>query len=89
MTNTQQRVATEIQFELIRLGMTKRQLAARLGWDQTKLSRKLHGGSELTLAEMDAIADVLGVSVASLVGCAARDSNSQPADYEYEMAAAS
>lgn len=60
-------VASEIRAHMARAGMTQNQLAIALGWSPAYLSRRLTGAVDLTLAELEAIADALGVTVTELL----------------------
>jgi transcriptional regulator with XRE-family HTH domain len=86
----QKSLATEVRVHMVRRGLNGRQLADRLGWNPMRVSSKLAGNSRLTVDELDQIAAVLNVPLATLIAdaCTARGTT-QPAVYEYEMAAAS
>jgi len=59
-------ISGEIRAELARQGITQSQLAQRLGWAQTTVSRKLLGQRPLEVDDVEAIATALGVSVQDL-----------------------
>lgn len=58
------RVTRDLLFEK---GMTQRALAARLGVDESTVSRLIRGQSHWTAAELYAVADVLGVEPPALL----------------------
>jgi transcriptional regulator with XRE-family HTH domain len=47
--------------------------AARMGWSQQMLSARLTGITDFSVAELGAVADMLGVPVAQLASPAARE----------------
>lgn len=66
------RVATEIRAELGRQQMSQTKLAEKLGIHQTAISKRLIGTKYcFTTAELDRIAEVLGVPVDQLLGAPA------------------
>jgi len=64
-------VAANIRAELARRRFRQAQLAQRLGRSSNWLSRRLTGQVAFTLAEVDAIAGFLGMSVSELMADAA------------------
>jgi len=54
-------VAAEVRAEIARQGLTQQTLARQLDWKQPYLSRRLGGHVPLDVAELVAIAEVLGV----------------------------
>jgi transcriptional regulator with XRE-family HTH domain len=54
-------VSGEIRAQLGRTRMTQQQLARRLGWAPSQLSRRLSGIVPFSTAEIDRIADALGI----------------------------
>lgn len=60
-------VAAEVRAEMARQEISQQALADRLGWQQSRLSRRLTGGKTavpFTVAELGAVAAALGVPVA-------------------------
>lgn len=47
-------------------GLSRLELARRLGWGRMQLQRRLAGDAQLTVAELQEIADTLGVDVMQL-----------------------
>ncbi len=47
--------------------ISKSELARRLGWGRMQVTRRLSGDAELTVAELESIAAVLGVPVTKLL----------------------
>ncbi|GIF08723.1 hypothetical protein Asi03nite_62610 [Actinoplanes siamensis] len=59
-----QRVSTELRAEMGRQRISQRELARRLGVNQAVISRRLAGEQfSFTTAELDRIAEILGVPV--------------------------
>lgn len=59
-----QRVSSELRAEMARQQMSQRRLAELLGVDQAVISRRLAGRPQsFTTAELDRIAEILGVPV--------------------------
>lgn len=56
-----------IEEKLKELGMTKDELAKKLGISNSSLTKKLKGPSRNNLQFLESVADVLGVSVFSLI----------------------
>lgn len=48
--------------------ISQSELARRLGWGRMQVQRRLTGGAELTVAELEAIAAVLDVPATQLLG---------------------
>ena len=67
--NPSRRVASNIRAELARSGTSIQELAEAVGLTRTTLGRRLNqnGRSPLTIDEIEAIADHLGVPVNSLL----------------------
>ena len=67
------RVAAEVRAEMARQGVTQQALADRLGWPQSRLSRRIaleggkHKASPFDMRELGDVADALGVSVMRLI----------------------
>lgn len=76
MTGSSQTVTREIRAEMARQRLTQRELAERLGSQQSWLSRRLTGGVALTLDDAELIAEALGVSLVQLVWPHAPDGGS-------------
>ncbi len=53
----------DLEIEILRSCLKKREIAAELGWSPSKLSAVLSESYNPTQAEREAIAEVLGVSV--------------------------
>ena len=56
-----------IQGLLDERGINKSDFARQLGWGRMQVHRRLNGEADLTVAEIEHIADVLGVQVTSLL----------------------
>ncbi len=54
-------VAAEIRAELARRRLSARRAAARLGWTQAYLSRRLNGDVPFDVGDIEALAGLLGV----------------------------
>ena len=54
-------MAAEIRAELARRRLSARAAAARLGWTQAYLSRRLNGDVPFDVEDIEALADLLGV----------------------------
>ena len=54
-------VAAEIRAELARRRLSARRAAARLGWTQAYLSRRLNGDVPFDVEDIEALAELLGV----------------------------
>lgn len=52
---------------MARQRLTGRDLASKVGWSTSTTSRKVSGSQPLTLEDLTAIADALGVTVAALM----------------------
>lgn len=61
------RIAQEIRGEMGRQGITQEILAARLGWTQRKISYRLTADHPIDAAELEAVAQALGVDVTQLL----------------------
>jgi transcriptional regulator with XRE-family HTH domain len=57
------RIAQEIRAEMARQGLTQEALAEKLGWTQRRLSYRLTADHPVDSAELESIADALGVPV--------------------------
>jgi transcriptional regulator with XRE-family HTH domain len=66
----QHRVAAEVRAELARQRKPQRVLADRLGISTTQVSKRLSGEIPFDVAELDKVADELGVSVVQLLPAA-------------------
>lgn len=60
-------VSAEIRAEIARRNITKAQLAQLLGWGPMKLSRRINGETEWTVAEVHEIAQALEIPTVQLV----------------------
>lgn len=67
MTRTEQ-VAAAVEAARTSAGIGKDRLADQSGIPQTTLKRRLAGVSPFTVAELDAVASVLGVEIETLLG---------------------
>jgi transcriptional regulator with XRE-family HTH domain len=56
-------VIAEIKAEMARQDVTQTELARRLGWIQTSVSKRLTGKVALRAQDIEQIADALGVSL--------------------------
>ncbi len=61
------RVAREVRAEMARQGVTQESLAARIGWSQRSVSRRLTGLVPLDVVELATVADALGVPAAQFL----------------------
>lgn len=59
-------VAAEVRAEMARQRMTQRTLAARLGWDQRMLSRRLTSGVPFSTRDIEQLADALAIPLSAL-----------------------
>jgi transcriptional regulator with XRE-family HTH domain len=59
-------ISRAIKAEMAWQGITQAQLAERLGWGQTTVSRKLLGRRPLEVSDVEHIAEVLGVEITQL-----------------------
>lgn len=59
--------AEEIAALLTELGISQRELARRLGWTQPRIQGRLAGDIAVTVADLQQIADALGVPVDRLL----------------------
>ena len=64
-------VAANVRAELARRSVTQTQLAAKLGTTQQYVSRRLTGSVPLDVEDLAAIAGLLNITVAVLIGEAA------------------
>ena len=62
-----QRVAATVRAEMARRRVTQDQVAQRLGLSQSAVSRRLGGHLPFDVAELSAVAEILGVTPASLL----------------------
>lgn len=60
-------VGSNVRAEMARRDLTQQRLASEIGMAQQSLSRRLRGDTPLTVDELQAIADVLGVPAAALL----------------------
>jgi transcriptional regulator with XRE-family HTH domain len=60
-------VATEVKVWMARRRLTQAELAARVGHDQTWLSKRLAGKVPMTVEDMLDLADALGIRAADLL----------------------
>lgn len=63
----QDQIIEEIRVMMTRRRVSARQLADSLGWSASGLSRRLTGQIQITLTDLEDIADALGVPVADLM----------------------
>ena len=61
------RIARRIRAELAERGLTQTDLAARLGWPQQRLNRRLTCTVPIDAVELEQVAAALGVPVARLI----------------------
>ncbi|OZC80597.1 hypothetical protein CH274_15620 [Rhodococcus sp. 06-418-5] len=67
------RVAAEVRAEAARAGVSQNRLAQLTGLSQSNLSRKMKALRPFDIDELEAIATVLGVDVASFFGGTQKD----------------
>ena len=60
-THVNESVSAEIRAEMGRQKLTQQELARRLGWAPSQLSRRLSGITWLSTDDIDRIADALGI----------------------------
>ena len=60
-TTTQQALAQAIEVRRVRVGITKRELAERVGLSPTSLSKRLSGAPAIDANEIEAFANALGL----------------------------
>lgn len=65
------RIAAEVRAEMFRQSVSQRTLAARLGWPQPRLGRRLTAKVDFRAAELEQIAELLGVPVTQFLAPAA------------------
>jgi transcriptional regulator with XRE-family HTH domain len=63
----QEQIAEETRAMLARRRLTGRQLATKLGWSPQALSRRLTGQLPFTVADLEAVAQVLDIPVTRLL----------------------
>lgn len=68
MRQTHPRPASAIRAEMARSNTTQHDVARRLGISQAAVSRRLRGEIPFDADELIALADMLGVTIASLFG---------------------
>jgi transcriptional regulator with XRE-family HTH domain len=68
-------VAGEVRAHLARARLSGRQAALQLGWTQPYMSRRLTGDIPFDVADLEAIADLLGIPVATLFDQGPNDGN--------------
>jgi len=56
-----QEVAVQLANAVARSGLTQKELADRLGWKTSRVSKVLHGASNLTLKTMLQVCEALGI----------------------------
>lgn len=56
-----------IKAEMAEQGISKLELARRLGWGRMRLTRRLFGDAPLTVSELEQIAAVLGVPMSTFL----------------------
>lgn len=67
MSSTQKLTTAGIRYRLFTAQKSLRWLAAKLGWDVSKLSRRLAGQPAFKVDELDMICEALGVSFEELL----------------------
>jgi transcriptional regulator with XRE-family HTH domain len=68
MTNTYtEKVIGELRAEIARQRLTQREVAARLGWSQQVLSKRLTGEVAISIDEAGKLAEVLGIKPEQLM----------------------
>jgi transcriptional regulator with XRE-family HTH domain len=61
------RIAQAIRAEMLRQNLTQQELADKLGWTQRRVSYRLTGDQPIDVAELEAVARVLGVPLSALI----------------------
>jgi len=64
----QSTTAANVRAEMARRQVRQVTLAQRLGLSQAAISRRINGETEFSVAELLAVADLLGVSASALLG---------------------
>jgi transcriptional regulator with XRE-family HTH domain len=77
-TSLNELVASEIRAWLGRRRLTGRQLAAKIGASQTWTATRLRGEQEITLNDLERIADALDVEIAALLPSTVNKTYSPP-----------
>lgn len=62
-----ERIRRAVNDQLVQRGISQREMARRLGWSQPYTWRRLAGHTELSLSDLDQIANALGLTAADLV----------------------
>ncbi len=62
------RVARNVRAEMVRAAVNQTDIAVQLGISQQSISRRLSGRTSFTIDELAAIATILNVRLADLVG---------------------
>lgn len=63
----QEHAIEEIRVAMTRRRISARQLAEQLGWSPSGLSRRLTGQIQITLSDLEQIAEALGVPIGDLM----------------------
>lgn len=66
-TGLQDHISKEIRVLLIRRDMTAENLAEKLGWSPSQLSRKLTGQTEFNVGDLDKVARAFKISLIDLL----------------------
>jgi transcriptional regulator with XRE-family HTH domain len=59
-------IASEVRAEMARRSLTQTDLAARLGWNQSMLSRRLSGEVAFSTTDIEQLANALSVPLGQL-----------------------
>lgn len=68
LNNPSDRVAAAVRAEIARRGFNGSELARQLGWSQAAVSRRLLGRVPFDVNELNAIAELLEIPMATLIG---------------------
>lgn len=77
-TSTQRALAQAIEVRRVRVGITKRELAERVGMSPTSLSKRLAGAPAIDANEIEALASALGLDPFHLMDLAKAERNDEP-----------
>ena len=78
-TTTQQALAQAIEVRRVRVGITKRELAERVGLSPASLSKRLAGAPAIDANEIESLAPALGLDPFDLMEMAKAERHTEPA----------
>lgn len=77
-STTQQALAQAIEVRRVRVGITKRELAERVGLSPASLSKRLAGSPAIDANEIEALATALGLDPFDLMDLAKAERHAEP-----------